>query len=260
MKNLYAFFLGQTLSSVKEDCESVLQSVSKLKHMSTFTSLKLMSHSVASLIDGDYDETMALLFEAPKVIDFPFSVSIFRYLRGFWRLILSLVMCDFNRAFSEACNLQHVDRNPYQGMALCVIFTFDSLARLTSCSPKGRNRQSTLSTVRKRLSVLQKLSNVNPKQCLGMLHLVKAKVAQIKGKHLNAITELYLSSISLLGDENLLSVQPVACEHLARYLLICNQEHAARNYFTESLKLYQKWGANYKCCLMQEEINNLFMS
>jgi hypothetical protein len=172
---MYTFFLGQTLSKVLEDCESVLESNMKLKHMSTFSSLKFMTHALHGLMDREYSETMALLVQVPRDIDSRTNVSIFEYLRCFWRLMLSLVMCDYKQAYLEACNVQRLDKNPIHGMALCVIFTFDSLARLTVCSPRGLNRLSTIAIVRKPISVLQKMSNVNPKQCLGMLQLVQAK-------------------------------------------------------------------------------------
>jgi hypothetical protein len=259
MKNAYEFYTGQELSILAQQCENLLQPFTKLRHKWALLSLKSMIYTIRGLIDYNYCEMMTLLLQIESDIYIPATTSIFNFLTSFERLILSYIMRDLNQAHTDACTLRKLDQRSYHEIDTCMLFTLDCLARMSACPLHGLKRRSTLGIVRKRISILKKFASVNPQLCLGMLHLVQAKVAQNKGKISDA-TNLYISSISILDRENLLSILPLACEEMARYMMICNKVEDARSYFQESLELYQKWGAIQKVVVLQREINDLFIS
>jgi hypothetical protein len=260
LKCSFEFYVGRELHLLAQECDNLLADLMKLKHKWALFSLKAMMHTIRCLVGCvDYVETIGLLIESENDIDFPNTTSIFQFLTGYHRLILSYIMCDMNQALTEACALQALDQRPYHEVDACMIFTLDCLARMDKCPSNGMQRRSTFVIVRKRISILKRFASVNPHLCLGMLHLVQAKVAQNKGKVSDA-TNLYISSIAILGSENLLSIHPLACEQMARFMIICNKNEEARSYLQESLESYQKWGANQKCDLLKIEINELSVS
>jgi hypothetical protein len=209
--------------------------------------------------------------ELQDYIHFPSTTSTLNYLTRFWRMILAFILCDYDRAVLEATAMEELLQRPYLEIDLSIIFTIDILARMTvlsSNADKGSQyRRSTLAMVRKRISILQKFATVNPQFCEGIVSLVQAKVTQSTRYHHNHQHKsmsiqstnigLYQKAISQLGHGKLLSIQAIACEDMARYMLVCDQKKNALNAMKESWRLYEEWGAVKKCNLLQHEIDLL---
>jgi hypothetical protein len=253
---MYGFYIGRLLPQLAEECEKLVETSFALKHKWALYFLNSMLHLFNGLINGDYKESMALLIQVQNNIEFQSTISVLQYWTCFERLILSYIMCDYDRALVEACAMQSMHQGPNQKLDMCIIITLNVMSQITGCPSNGPKRLFTLSKVRKRIATMKKCALVNPQLCLGMLHLAQAKLAQKKNKMTEAST-LFLSSIALLGREKLLSVQPLACEEAARHMMLCHQKDAARQYFQESLESYKTWGANQKCALLKCEIEGL---
>jgi hypothetical protein len=174
MKNVFEFYVGRELPLLVQECEKLVEPFIKLKHKWALFSLKAMIHTIHGLIDCNYAEVMALLFQAGRDINVTSTSHSLEFLTGFERLILSYIMCDKKQAPIEACGLRRLDRRPYHEIDTCIFFTLDCLARMDACPSNGIQRRATLVILRKRISILTKFSSVNPQSCLGMLYLVQA--------------------------------------------------------------------------------------
>jgi tetratricopeptide (TPR) repeat protein len=259
LKIVNEFNLGRKLSALLLECEKVVNLATTLKHIWPLISQRAIIYFIQGLTDTDYNEALNLLVQEQRNAGVPLATSFLNYMTG-WRLILSYIMCDYDHALMEARAIQHLDQRPYPEIDLCMIITVDSLVRLELCPSKGWQRRKTLSIVRKRTTILQKFSNANPQLCLGMLHLVRAKVAQTMN-NISEAMQYYGSSFSLMDKEKLSSIYPIACEEAARLMMCCKKEddqNAARQYFEQSLQLYSEWGAQQKCLLLQREVETLF--
>jgi hypothetical protein len=268
LKNLFDLYIGRKLADLLLEGERVLEIAIQLNNIVAMFSQKALIYTVRGLIDGDYTETMDILVELQGYIRFPSKTSTWNNLTSFWRMFLALIMCDYDRAVLEAVHMEQIVQKPYLEIDLSLFLTIHVLARMTvllSNQGKYPNRRSTLAAVRKYIAILQQFASVNPQLCEGMVSLVHAKVMQSTVYHYrksskciqSTIIGLYQKAITQLGQDKLLSLQAIACEDMARYLLECKQIVDATNTMKEAWMLYQEWGAVKKCDLLQHEIDLL---
>ena len=83
-------------------------------------------------------------------------------------------------------------------------------------------------------------------------YLMEAELARVDGAH-EAALEHYDAAIDAARESGFLRDEAMACERAARHLLMLGRRRAAEGYLRGAHHLYDRWGAQRKVTLMEQE-------
>jgi histidine kinase len=170
----------------------------------------------------------------------------------FQRCIVTYIFGDFETAVIEGSKAKSCVASPYQTVDLACMLLFDGLASLGLCQQPGRHRRHLITTAKRHISVIEKISCGAPEYCLGKVFLLRAELSVTTRKFDKAHSE-YISAIALSSKGGLLMEEAIANERAGRCMQILGDSRSTA-FLNEALELYEKWGAKAKACRLRTEI------
>jgi predicted ATPase/serine phosphatase RsbU (regulator of sigma subunit) len=156
------------------------------------------------------------------------------------------IMGDYARAFE----LVNPVREAREDLPFAVATNFSRLINILMILENiekyvGRERRKVLREVRRELRFFKKLSNANPLNHLPMYLMALSAWQKFRGRRHLAVQTLQKSLDSAKNAE-IVMLEPIANERLAREFLEQGLEKVANLYLREALYIYENWGATAK--------------
>ena len=257
----YLYLLGQELSSLEREIETINDALARLKQDNTLAWNKTFQQSVINLrypsenpccLEGiAYNETISLpqLQKANHRSEF-----FYVYLN---KLILSYLFEDYQQAQENALQAEHF-LDAVEGILVTISFNFyDSLAHLAIYkSVSESQREHILNRVTKNQEQMKQWATHAPMNFQHKYDLIEAEKYRILGQKLEAI-ELYDQAISGAKENEYIPEVALGNELAAKFYLKNGKEKVASGYMQEAYYCYAKWGAETKINDLEKRYPNL---
>ena len=200
-----------------------------------------------TLSDGTFDEDKCLAGMRQR----RFMTGIANY--HIYSAEIALLYGDHERA------LQHVrsqDGLIKSAMSLPQLVRFYIVAFLTLATHYPRmdeaEQAATRSRLERDLARMTRWADNCEANFRHLQYLMEAELARLEGSH-EAALERYEAAIDAARESGFLRDEATACERAAQHLLILGRERAAEGYLRGAYRLYDRWGAQRKVALMEQE-------
>ncbi|MEB3340932.1 AAA family ATPase, partial [Okeania sp.] len=247
----YLYFLGQELSSLERDMETINDALVKFKQdnalawnqtfQQSIINLRSLSKNPCNLEGEVYNEKTSLpqLQEADRR-----SEIFYVYIN---KLILSYLFEDYQLAQENALKAeQYLDA--VDGILVTISFNFyDSLAHLAVGLFVFNQSQleQILNRVNKNQEKMKQWATHAPMNFQHKYDLVEAEKSHIMGNNLEAI-DLYDCAIAGARENEYIQEEALANELAAKFYLKWGKEKVAAGYMQEAYYCYARWGAKAK--------------
>ena len=249
----HAFFIGQKLATVDEDCCGYINQMKSYKYSITLSYLTVLRQAVASFRGSEIvvDLDVELQAAADKKDDF---------LQALIRVVQMYTLCylgDHNQVAEIYMAWGEKSMSIRAGLYSSTEVLFcGGLSCFTMARKSGRKRGQYQKYGLGALSKLKAWVKKGRQNCAAHSEFLEAELYVLRKKKNKAI-EAFGKVILLAGRSGILQLQALANERLAEYLLSMHEDDDAKYRLEEALKLYTEWGAMTKVLQLEGKYRDL---
>jgi diguanylate cyclase (GGDEF)-like protein len=206
-----------------------------------------LTEAPCSLSDDGFDEEACLAGMRKR----RFMTGIANY--HIYKAEVCLLYGDYERALEE---VREQDRLIKSVMSLPQLVRFYIVAFLTLAVHYPRMQAQEQTATRERmlcdLARMRRWADNCELNFRHLQYLMEAELARLDGAR-EDVLERYDAAIDAARNSGFLHDEATACERAARHLLLLGRRHAAEGYLRGAHHLYDRWGAQRKVMLMEQE-------
>jgi len=196
-------------------------------------------------LDGD-------IFNQALVEEAQSKNTVFTSLICYPRMMLCYMFGDFHQAAKFAKGSRDASNNSRVSPVGCSrILIFEALVEIAVAREKKRRRSRRANVISK---LLCQWSTRAPQNFLSFHLLIESEMASLTEDHGTAFPK-YVAAIAMAKDTGSLLDTALSNELCGRYLLRCNNQSKAENFFHEAVLAYIKWDASKKAKHLVKELN-----
>lgn len=151
-----------------------------------------------------------------------------------------------NDAISDLQKLQEVMMKFYLSIACCCLLR-------SSNKPKRKEYNEAITEAK---MILEKLAPECAHNYENKLKLLQAEMHSCSKKD-KAARQAYIMAIMLAKSSNFNHEEGLACELAGKHCQRANDKRQAKEYFSQALKCYQKWGCEVKVDALTKELSDI---
>ncbi|MCP4129659.1 MAG: AAA family ATPase [bacterium] len=242
------FFMGEKLSAIKKEYDSVTPKMKKLKQPQSAIYYSIWRQIVLNLL-GESEDKILLKGEAAHEEEFILLLKESDDKIGFGhyyvsKMILYYIYNDYSAVVTIAANNEENITAAMLAFPYVPVFYFFYALGLSALCIRSKKRKY-LKKLKKIHKMYEKWGAHNKYNYLHKYYLISAELAQINGE-IDQACKFYDKSIKTASVNGCMHEEAIANECAARFYLQCKDEGKASVYMTEAYNCYRAWGAKPK--------------